>query len=54
MTNRINLALLIIEIDEGFDPEPYYCTERYPTIGHGFRIEALLGGLCVISSAQRR
>jgi len=39
MTSRIDLAMRIQELDEGFDPEPYYCTENYPTIGHGFRIE---------------
>lgn len=26
------------EFEEGFREKPYYCTEGYPTIGHGFRI----------------
>lgn len=39
MTSRIDLAMRIQELDEGFEPEPYYCSEGYPTIGHGFRIE---------------
>lgn len=38
MKSRIDLAMLILERDEGFEPEPYFCTEKYPTIGHGFRI----------------
>lgn len=38
MAREIDLAALILEKDEGFEPEPYYCTEKYPTIGHGFRI----------------
>lgn len=39
MTSRIDLAMTILEADEGYEPEPYYCSEHYPTIGHGFRIE---------------
>jgi lysozyme len=39
MTSRIDFAMQIMEKDEGFEEEPYYCTEGYPTIGHGFRIE---------------
>lgn len=39
MTSRIDLAMKIQEHDEGFEPEPYYCSEKFPTIGHGFRIE---------------
>lgn len=29
------IALKIIKIDEGFRNKPYYCTERFPTIGWG-------------------
>lgn len=39
MSSRIDLAMQIMEKDEGFEPEPYLCSENYPTIGHGFRIE---------------
>ncbi len=39
MSSRIDIAMNILEKDEGYEPEPYYCTERYPTIGHGFRID---------------
>jgi lysozyme len=31
----VTLALNIIKLDEGFISKPYYCTERYPTIGWG-------------------
>lgn len=39
MTSRIDLAMQIMEKDEGFEPKPYYCSQKFPTIGHGFRIE---------------
>lgn len=35
----IDLAVKIISLDEGFRDDPYYCSEGYPTIGYGFRIE---------------
>lgn len=38
MSEQIDLSCMILEKDEGFEPEPYYCSEKYPTIGHGFRI----------------
>lgn len=38
MSNNLDMAAVILEQDEGFEPEPYYCSENYPTIGHGFRI----------------
>lgn len=32
------IAKKIIKLDEGYRSKPYYCTERYPTIGYGRRI----------------
>jgi len=37
MTTK-QLALKILEQEEGFKPNPYYCSENYPTYGHGFKI----------------
>lgn len=34
----IEIATKIIKLDEGYRSKPYYCTERYPTIGYGRRI----------------
>lgn len=36
---HIELAVKIIVLDEGFRSEPYYCSEGFPTIGYGFRID---------------
>lgn len=39
MTKSIDLATVIIKTDEEsnvFKTKPYYCSERYPTIGWGF------------------
>ena len=33
-----NLARKIIEFEEGWRDEPYYCSEGYPTVGYGFKI----------------
>ena len=41
MSRELNLAEKIIKFEEGLRLKPYYCTERYPTIGYGER----LGGL---------
>lgn len=41
MTTLNELAFKIIDKDEGFREKPYYCSEGYPTIGHGFRISGL-------------
>lgn len=30
----------LIEYEEGFRNRPYYCTERYPSVGYGFKIGA--------------
>ncbi|MDZ7922715.1 MAG: glycoside hydrolase family protein [Marinagarivorans sp.] len=30
-------ALEVVEFEEGFKSHPYYCTEGFPTYGHGFR-----------------
>ena len=27
-----------MEYEEGFKPRPYYCSERYPTVGYGFKL----------------
>lgn len=35
-----DLAVRILEVEEGFSAEPYYCTAGYPTIGYGQRIGA--------------
>lgn len=34
----IEIATKIIKLDEGYRDKPYYCSERYPTIGYGRRI----------------
>ena len=34
----MTLAVEILEIEEGFREEPYYCSEGYPTIGYGLKI----------------
>ena len=31
-------AIIILEREEGFREKPYYCSEQYPTYGHGFKI----------------
>jgi lysozyme len=31
-------AIIILEKEEGFREKPYYCSEQYPTYGHGFKI----------------
>lgn len=36
MSNEIDIALKILEIEEDFSETPYYDTERIPTYGHGF------------------
>lgn len=28
----------LIEYEEGFKSRPYYCSERYPTVGFGFKL----------------
>jgi len=28
----------IIKFEEGFKDRPYYCSEKYPTIGYGFKL----------------
>ena len=28
----------LIEVEEGWNPKPYYCSEDYPTVGFGFKI----------------
>ena len=28
----------LIELEEGWKPTPYYCSEGYPTIGYGFKL----------------
>ncbi|MCG9659727.1 glycoside hydrolase family protein [Vibrio mediterranei] len=32
------VAIRILEVEEGFSEQPYYCSEGYPTIGIGQRI----------------
>jgi len=39
MTSRIDIAMNILEKDEGYEPEPYYDHLKFPTIGHGFRVD---------------
>lgn len=36
--NRIETALNLAMREEGWSSIPYYCTEKYPTIGWGFKI----------------
>mgnify|MGYP001589897791 CR=1 FL=1 len=38
MSRELNLAERIIKFEEGLRLKPYYCTERYPTIGYGERL----------------
>lgn len=28
----------LIELEEGWRSEPYYCSENYPTVGYGFKL----------------
>ena len=35
-----NFIINQIEYEEGFRSQPYYCSQRYPTVGYGFRIAA--------------
>jgi len=36
--NTKQLALIILDREEGFKEKPYYCSEQFPTYGHGFKI----------------
>lgn len=36
--SSMNLAVDILEIEEGYRENPYYCSEGYPTIGIGLKI----------------
>ena len=36
--NTKQIALVILDREEGFREKPYYCSEGYPTYGHGFKI----------------
>lgn len=32
------LCVLMLQLDEGWRSRPYYCSNRYPTVGFGFKI----------------
>jgi len=38
MGESMDLAEKIVSYEEGFRATPYYCSEFYPTVGHGFKI----------------
>lgn len=38
MNNAAALAAQITKVEEGFSATPYYCTEKYPTVGFGVRL----------------
>ena len=33
-----NIAVSVLEDEEGWREHPYYCSNRYPTVGYGFKI----------------
>ena len=34
----MNKLIKLIELEEGWKPTPYYCSENYPTVGYGFKL----------------
>jgi lysozyme len=38
MESVINLATLILKVEEGFKENVYLCSEGYPTVGHGIKV----------------